>query len=219
VLLLSPLVPYAYASAAAGAFMTRYALFGLPAVAVLIAAALHRAGNAQRAAAVAAATVVLAGVWLYVPPKVPSAGSQNAALQSVAAASDRLAPGVPLVLVNPIDVTAVDEQADDALRRRFVYVADPALALQYTGTNGIDLGYLRGERYLNVQITRLSYEALVSGRDRLYLVGKEQSLSWLPQRLRDEGWTLTGVGGTRQAPIVEAARTRGPVATGAAKTG
>ena len=115
---------------------------------------------------------------------------------------------MPLVLVNPVDVTAFDEQASDADRARAVFVADSALALKYTGTNGIDLGYERGEPYLKSGVRRLSYDELTRDHTRLYLLGKWQALSWLPQRLKDDGWTLEEIGGTRQAPIFEA-RKRG----------
>jgi hypothetical protein len=206
VLLLSPLVPYVYATLATGAFMTRYALFAVPAVAGLVSAALHGIGRGDRLAGQAAAVVCLIGVVLYLPPKVPTTGTQNAVVDSLASLGDRLDPGVPLVLVNPVDVTAFDEQADDDLRARAVFVADPGLALAYTGANAIELGYLRGEPYLGIRVRRLSYAALAGGYPRLYLVGKWQALSWLPQRLKDEGWLVTEIGGTRQSPVFEARR-------------
>jgi len=205
-LLLSPLVPYIYAELNAAAFMTRYALFGLPAGAALIGAAFFALGGGRVLAGQCAAIAVLVGVWLYLPPKIPTAGSQSAALESLAASAGSLDVSVPLVLVNPVDVLAFDDQAPDAARARAVFVADSALALKYTGTNGIDLGYERGESYLNVRVRRLSYDDLTRGRTRLYLLGKWQALSWLPQRLKDDGWVLEEIGGTRPAPIFEGRR-------------
>ena len=190
----------------AGAFMTRYALFGLPAGAAWIGAALFALGGGRVHAGQCAAIAVLAGVWLYLPPKIPTAGSQSAALESLAASAGSLDASVPIVLVNPVDVLAFDDQASDAERARAVFVADSALALKYTGTNGIDLGYERGESYPNVRVRRLSDDALTRGRTRLYLLGKWQALSWLPQRLEDDGWVLEEVGGTRPAPIFEGRR-------------
>jgi hypothetical protein len=52
----------------------------------------------------------------------------------------------------------------------------------------------------------VSYDDLTRGRSRLYLLGKWQALSWLPQRLRDDGWALEERGGTWPAPIFEARR-------------
>ena len=206
VLLVSPLVPYVYAQLSAGAFMTRYAVFALPAMVSLIGAVLCWIGGGRTLAGMSTAALVLAGVWLYLPPKIPSAGSQSAALESLTASSGSLDPAVPLVLVNPVDVLAFDDQASDDERARAVFVADSVLALKYTGTNGIDLGYERGEPYLNVRVRRLSYDDLTRGRTRLYLLGKWQALSWLPQRLKDDGWALEEIGGTRPAPIFEGRR-------------
>lgn len=184
--------------------MGRYALFALPAGVSFTGFLLWLAGRKMRLAGQAAAVVALAGVVLYLPPKVPVVEIPNFVAASVARLAGQLDESVPLVLVNPIDVTAVDEQPDNRLRERTVFVADPALALAYTGTNGIDLGYLLGEPYLGLRVRRLSYAQLTTGRNRLYLVGKWQALSWLPQRLRDDGWTLTSIGGTRQAPVFDA---------------
>jgi hypothetical protein len=164
---------------------------------------LFAVGGGRVLAGQSAAVVAIAGVWLYLPPKIPIAGSQSAALESLTVSSAALDASVPLVLVNPVDVLAFDDQASDADRARAVFVADSTLALRYTGTNGIDLGYERGEPYLNVRVPRLSYDDLTRDRTRLYLLGKWQALSWLPQRLMDDGWTLEEIGGTRPAPIFE----------------
>lgn len=204
VLLASPAIPYLYAVGTAGAFMTRYALFALPAVISLLGALLHSLGRGQRIAGQSAAAISLLGVLVYFPPKVPTTGSQSAIVESLSVAGASLDPSVPLVLVNPVDVTAFDEQADDAIRQRAIFVADPDLALKYTRTNGIDLGYVRGEPYLKLRVRRLSYPALIGEYRRLYLVGKWQALSWLPQKLQDDGWTLVEIGGIRQAPLFEA---------------
>jgi hypothetical protein len=65
---------------------------------------------------------------------------------------------------------------------------------------------------LKGRVPRLSYESLTRDRTRLYLLGKWQALSWLPQRLKDDGWTLEEIGGTRPAPIFEG-RKGGPAKT------
>lgn len=208
VLLVSPVVPYLYAAVAKGAFMTRYALFGVPAGAACMGALLRWIGAGRSAAGQTAAAVVLTGVVLYFPPKVAVPDAGNPVVKSVTQVGASLDPAVPLVLVNPIDVTEVDEQAPPELLRRMAFVADPDLALRYTGTNGIDLGYIRGEPYLRLDVQRLSYGELTSRYSRVYLVGKWQALSWLPECLKDAGWSVRAIGGTRQVPVFEARRPR-----------
>ncbi len=207
-LLLSPIVPYVYASLSEGAFMARYALFALPAIVTLIGLAAFYLSGRRRLASLAAAGVALIGVVLYLPARLPIVVGRLAVIDSLSSLDAKLDPSVPVILVNPVDVTAFDEQANEALRSRAAFVADPDLALKYTGTNGIDLGYVRGEPYLKLRVERLSYGALTSGHSRLYLAGKWQALSWLPQRLKDDGWAFEEIGGTRQAPVFEARRTR-----------
>jgi hypothetical protein len=41
----------------------------------------------------------------------------------------------------------------------------------------------------------------------VYLVGKWQALTWLPDKLKTDGWRLSPIGGLRGAPIFEARRT------------
>jgi hypothetical protein len=204
-LLLSPLVPYVYAVMAEGAFMARYALFALPATVALVGAAFHRASGGNPLAGPWTAAVTLLGVLLLMPPKVPAIVSRLAVVESLTSAQSRLDPAVPIVLVNPTDVLPFDEQADDDLARRTIFVADPDLALEHTATNGIDLGYVRGARYLKLRPRLLEYGALTE-YPRLYLAGKWQSLSWLPQQLERDGWRVTGIGGSAQAPLFEATR-------------
>jgi hypothetical protein len=201
----SPLVPYAYASIARSAFMPRYALYALLGVVGLTADLLFRLCRRRAETGVAAAVVALGGLVLYLPPKtVPIAGSQAAVAEALER-SRGLPDGVPIVLVNPIDVLTFEEHATDAWLSRSVYVADAALARRYTGTDAIDLGYIRGEPYLRLRSKRLAYADLAA-HEHLLLVGKWQALTWLPQKLRDDGWHLTEIGGTRQAPIYDARR-------------
>jgi hypothetical protein len=186
--------------------MTRYALFALPGFAGLATGVLHRISRGVPAASQTAAIVGVLGVVLYLPPKIPASTPPMIAIASVESAATALDPSVPLILVNPIDVTSFDEQADDALRSRAAFVADPALAREYTQTDGIDTGYIRGEPYLGLKVHRLSYDELTRRYSRVYLVGKWQALTWLPDKLKTDGWRLSPVGGLRGAPIFEARR-------------
>ena len=202
-LLLSPLVPYLYAETGRSAFMSRYALYGLPAIIGLAASVMHKAAGGRRLAGKCAAAVTLLGVLLYLPPKITIDDGRFGLMNNLAWAYDVLDPAVPIVLVNPVDVLPFDQLASDDQRRRTLFVADPERALQDTGTNGIDLGFVRGEPFLNLRTRRVSYEALVADQSRLYLAGKWQALSWLPQRLERDGWRLSRIGGTAQVPVFE----------------
>ena len=61
--------------------------------------------RSRRFRVVAAAAPI--GVLLLLPPKVPLVGRPADVLTVVRAMNARLDPSVPLVLVNPIDITAV----------------------------------------------------------------------------------------------------------------
>jgi hypothetical protein len=203
--LLSPLVPFVYATIGSSPFMPRYALYALLGVVCLSSDLVRALAGTARYGALLAAIVAGAGLVRYLPARTqPIVGTQPAVADALAAARG-LPDGVPVVLVNPIDVLTFDMHASEAWLARSVYVADGALARAYTGTDAIDLGYIRGEPYLKVRSKRLGYADLAR-YERLLLAGKWQSLTWLPQRLRDDGWRIERLGGTPQAPIYEAVR-------------
>ncbi len=202
---LSPLVPFVYATIGRSPFMPRYALYALLGVLCLSSDLVRALSGTARYGTLMAALVACAGLVRYLPARTqPIAGTQTAVSDALAAARG-LPGGVPVVLVNPIDVLTFDMHASEAWLARSVYVADGALARAYTGTDAIDLGYIRGEPYLKVRSSRLGYADLAR-YERLLLAGKWQSLTWLPQRLRDDGWRIERLGGTPQAPIYEAIR-------------
>ncbi|MEO8480808.1 MAG: hypothetical protein ABI634_01275 [Acidobacteriota bacterium] len=206
-LVLSPVVPYAYAAATSGAFMTRYALFVVIGVTGLLADVLFAVSRRSAAAGTAAAVIASVTMWIYLPARVWVGPDQEVPSLAVLRTADRLATGdVPVVLVNPLDPLAVDERATDRDRRALTFVADPVAARRYTGADLVDFTYLRGERYLHIRIPRTTYTDLTAHTARIYLLGEWQPLSWIPQRLKGDGWTLTRVGGTDAAPLYEAVR-------------
>jgi hypothetical protein len=206
-LLVSPLVPYAYAVASRGAFMPRYGLFAVVGTIGLLADLLWRTSRSStlaRAAAVVTASVLL---WAYLPARAAVPPDAEVPSLRVLRSLDRHAiASTPVVLVNPLDVLAIDERATDRERQSLTFVADPALEARFTGTNLPDDTYLRGEGYLRVRIPRMTYHTLTTMTRRLVLVGEWQPLAWLPQKLAEDGWTLTRVGGTDDAPLFAAAR-------------
>jgi len=206
-LALSPLIPYGYALVTNGAFMTRYAVYAVIGVAGLLADGLHLFSHRTTTAGAAAAVVASAVLWAYLPARVMVGPGEEVPSLRVLRGLDRTAmEDAPLVLVNPLDVIAIDERSADRDRRDLTFVADAASARRYTGTDLVDLSYLRGEPYLHMRIPRTTYVSLTTGSKRLYLLGEWKSLTWLPQRLSDDGWTLNHIGGTAEAPLFEAMR-------------
>lgn len=209
-LALSPLVPYGYAVATDGAFMARYALFAVIGVTGLLAHAIFtvaRPSPLARAAAAVAASVLL---WAYLPARAwvsPDAEVPSLQVLRDRASRDQIG-GTPVVLVNPLDVLAVDERATAPEQRMLTFVADPAAARRYTGADLVDVAYLRGETYLHMHIPRTTYEDLTRSATRLCLLGEWQPLTWIPQKLSADGWTMTRLGGTDAAPLFEARRDR-----------
>ena len=170
VLLLSPFVPYVYADSQCRRIHDSLRNVCAATVVVLIGVVALALGGRERGGPKPHACVALLGVCLYLPPKIATTRSQNAAIESLMASSRLLDASVPVVLVNPINVLAFEIRAPDVELARAVFVADSALALKYTGTNGIDLGYERGEPYLNIRVRRLSSTtSLAAARDSIFL--------------------------------------------------
>jgi hypothetical protein len=208
---LSPLVPYVYAVAADGAFMTRYALYAVIGVTGLVADVLFvfvcAPAHAAAMTSAGLALVASASLWGYLPARawvspteeIPSLRVLRSATPTVTA---------PIVLVNPLDVLAIDQRAADSELSRLTFVADPAAARRYTGADLVDIAYLRGAQALHMRIRRTSYVDLTRTAGPLYLLGEWQPLAWLPARLADDGWAMTRIGGTDAAPLFEARRAR-----------
>ncbi len=203
VLALSPLVPYLYAWATNGAFMPRYGMFVVIGIGGLLAELLFRACRRSISTATTVGALASVLLWILLPARMSSA-TELPALRVLRASP--MIGDTPVVLVNPLDVLAVDERAAPQERQALRFVADPALALRYTGADLMDGLYLRGERELHIGIPRLTYEDLTSSSWHLYLLGAWQPLSWLPRRLADDGWTMTGIGGSEAAPLFDARR-------------
>jgi hypothetical protein len=204
-LALSPLLPYAYAVAFGGAFMTRYALYAVIGVAGLVADLLFAVSRASALAGTAAAVVASLCLWAYLPARTWVSPTEEIPSLRVLRTLPSTA-GAPIVLVNPLDVLAIDQRATDQEHRVLTFVADPAAARHYTGADLVDLAYLRGEPYLDMHIPRATYAQLTVGATHLYLLGEWQALTWIPRRLADDGWTMRRIGGTDAAPVFEAQR-------------
>jgi hypothetical protein len=205
-LLVSPLVPYVYAVATEGVFMSRYGALAIVGGVTLAAPVLRRLARGDERAGVLAAGVAVISVLLYLPSRLDrNLPSEPTAVRSLESAASGLDPAIPILLVNPTDVLPFDERAADTWRRRSYYAADGDMAVRYTGTNAIDVGYVRGAPYLKLRMNRLATEDL-DRMPRVYLLGRQQALSWVPQHLEAGGWTMTLVGGLPSCPIYLATR-------------
>lgn len=205
-LVASPLVPWTLAVVTGGVFMPRYGCLAIVGGVLLGGGLLNWIGRRREAAGAAAAVVALLSAAVYLPNRLAgSIPSEPASIRSLRSAADLLEPDVPILLVNPTDILPFDHGADDAWLPRVFYVADEGLAVEYTGTNAIDLSYIRGEPYLGMRLARFTRHDIARA-SRLYLLGRSQALTWLPQYLEDNGWTITDVGGLPTSPIRLAVR-------------
>lgn len=206
VLILSPLVPYVYAMTTESVFMTRYGCLAIVGGVMVAGPVVRWMALADEVAAAAAAGVAVLSVAVYLPARldrpIPLSPTAVRSLDSAAAALD---PTIPILLVNPTDVLPFDAGAGETWLDRTYYIADADLALAYTGTNAIDAGYVRGAPYLGLRIDRLTIEDL-NRAPRVYLLGRWQALSWVPQYLEAQGWIMTHVGGLATSPVYLATR-------------
>lgn len=205
-LVLSPLVPYAYALITGGVFMPRYGCLALPGAVMLAGPLLRWIARGYETAGAAAAAVAVISVASYLPARLDlTLPSQPTSVLSLDATASLLDPAVPILLVNPTDVLPFDEVAGDTWQGRVFYPADSDLALTYTGTNAIDEGYVRGAPYLGLRIPHLT-TADLERVPRVYLVGRWQALSWVPKHLESRGWVIAHVGGLPTCPVHVATR-------------
>jgi hypothetical protein len=76
--------------------------------------------------------------------------------------------------------------ATPAQRERFVYLADPALALRFTGSDTFDRGYLKLAKWAPVPVERYDKFLERSGSFNMYAAGS----GWLLDKLNEDGATV-----------------------------
>ena len=195
--LLIPLVAVLLGVFVTGVFVPRY---GLPGV-VGMSLALPLLAAWSRSAA-GLAPMVLCGVllWTFAEAAQQTLTSPPAFRDPVAGRSlllQQLSGSAPVVVSGNLTYLQLWYYTPEPLRPHLKYLADPALAIQYTGSDTIDLGYQALHRWTTVSVER--YDEFVASHAQfvVYALGS----GWLLDRLRDDHAALEEIGREAGATI------------------
>ena len=187
VAVLLPVVGVILALALTGAFVPRYAMPAVAAVSVALPLAI---GRIARRAPAADLVLLAALVAAYVA----------SAFAPIARPGDPIAARPLLVrsLEMPERTVAAGQlwflqlwyYAPPSLKPRVVYLADPDLALRYTGSDIVDRNYVALARWTPVPVERFDRFVDRTGAFRVYSAGA----GWLLDCLRDQGAIVETVG-------------------------
>jgi hypothetical protein len=180
--LLLPLLAVALAKTVTGAFTERYTLSAVLGIAVLGGLALDRLGSWWRplplvVVVLLAAYCARAAVYDYRDVS-GDLSRQRATIQFL----DQTRSSLPIALVQPHDILELSHYAPPALRRRLVYLASPALARRYLGTDSTEDGVVVLSGFSDATMHR--YRRFVqSGKRFLVFADPGNGRGWLTQAL------------------------------------
>ena len=213
----TPMIYVLAATLLTGAFVYRYPLAAVFAISVVFAEILYSwLGPRSKAAWFGCA--VLFGAFL-VNRLIPSTRllGQPAPQQRVEAVLDQIRSSTknssePIVFSSPQHYLQYNHYAAAALRSRFVYVADPEAAIEFTSTNSCDVSLIKLAPWSSARVT--DYERFLAEHSCFFVVHhKKQRFSWIVDRLRSEGEELEVVSDGEARQILRRCKEKAPIST------
>ncbi len=189
--LLIPVVGVVLAKTVVGAFSDRYALPTVIGLCLIVGWGLFSALAGRRAVAVALA-LVLCGFLAVKELQTYRRVAESTALQAATYFFlERNAPSdAPIVISGPMDFTELTYKPPRDLSGRLTYLADPRLAVQYTGADDAEKGLVEMKSWagLNVQPFR---GFIASGQKcYVYVVNYPDKYAWVMNGFQAAHWKI-----------------------------
>ena len=200
-----------------GAFVYRYplaAIFGISAV----FAEILRSWLGPRSKAAWLGCAVLFGAFL-VNRIIPSTRllAQPFPRQRVAGVLDQIRSNTtgspePIVISSPQLYLQYNHYAEAAMRSRFVYLADPEAAMEFTSTNSADISLIKLAPWAPIQVR--DYERFLAEHSCFFVVhDKRRRFAWIVARLRSEGEDLELVSDREAQQVLRRCKETTPIST------
>lgn len=177
-----------------GAFVYRYPLAALFGISVMFAELLSSwLGPAKKAAWIVCAVLFGAFLWNRVLPSTRLFG-EPAPREQAAAFLDQVRSSTegslePIVMASPQLYLQYNHYADEAMRSRLVYLADPGAAVKFVSTNSCDISLIKLAPWGPPRVEE--YEPFVAENSCFFVVDHpSRRFAWLTTRLRSEGEAL-----------------------------
>jgi hypothetical protein len=187
VAVLLPVIGVLLALLVTGAFVPRYTMPTVPAVSIVLPLTIARLARRAPLADVALLAALAAAYLVSAARPIPRPGDPFAARPLFVRSLQM--PG-RTVAAGQLWFLQLWFYAPPALKPRVVYLADPDLALRYTGSDIVDRNYLALARWTPVPVERFDTFVDHNAGFRVYSAGA----GWLLDRLRDQGASVETVG-------------------------
>jgi uncharacterized membrane protein len=190
--LLIPVVGVVLAKTVVGAFSDPYALPAVIGLSVLVGWGLHSVLAARRATAVALGLLLLAFLAIKEAQAYRRVAADSSLHKATYGFLENYSQGdAPIVISGPRDFTELTYDAPGNLARRLTYLADPQMALQYTGTDDPEKGLMEMKSWAGLNVQQFSRFIASGQRCYLYVVDYPDKYAWVVRGLEDAHWRIS----------------------------
>jgi hypothetical protein len=174
---------------ATGGFVPRYSMPTVVGVSIGVPLAIARLARRARVAEIALVLLLAVMFLESIPPLSPVRRFDDPVTARPLLADALRIPG-PTVVTGELMFLQLWYYAPADAKMQLRYLADPALALHYRGSDIVDLNYLALARWTGVPVEAFDAFTETHGTFRVYAAGS----GWLLDRLRDERASITRLG-------------------------
>lgn len=189
--MLIPLVAVVMAKTVVGAFSDRYALSAVIGLSIVVGWGLYIAMAGRRAPAVALGLLLLAFLAVKEVQTYRRVAAMSALQTSTYDFLENNAKGdAPIVISGPMDFTELTYRAPHSLAGRLTYLADPKMALRYTGTDDPERGLVAMKSWAGVNVQ--PFERFVQSGQKcyVYLVNYPDQFAWVLHGFEQAHWRI-----------------------------
>jgi hypothetical protein len=187
--ILLPTVAICLAKFVTGAFTSRYAIYAVIGLSILLSWSFARIGRSNSVLGLILAGT-LACCWLIIGVRQYQQFRWNALLEDqtfeylTSKGSD-----LPLVMLSPHQFFVQSHRAEAKGRGHLIYLADVPLALKYTGTDTVERGLLTLRNY--APLTVEDYHQFIATHQGFLAYGYPDPFGWVLEDLMESGWRIS----------------------------
>ncbi len=213
--LLIPAVGVILAKTVVGAYSDPYALPAVIGLSIIIAWGLYSALEGQEAPALALGLLLCAFLTIKQAQTYRRLVMERSLKDSTYAFLEANAQGdAPIVISGPTNFTELTYGAPPALGTRLIYLADPGLAVQYTGTDDPDRGLIEMKSWAGLNVLPFRSFVASAGPCYIYAQSSRDQYAWTVRAFqaarlkvtlvnwREEGVLLSAEPGHDKEPTV-----------------
>jgi hypothetical protein len=188
---LIPLVAVVMAKTVVGAFSDRYALPAVIGLSIVVGWGLYISLAGRRAPAMALGLLLLAFLAVKEGQTYRRVAAMRALQASTYAFLENNAKGnAPIVVSGPMDFTELTYRAPRSLADRLTYLADPKMALRYTGTDDPEKGLMEMKSWAGLNVHPFLDFLKSAQKCYVYVDYYQDQYAWVIHGLESAHWQI-----------------------------